>query len=104
MSGPSDPGLVCLDISGTIVEGSAGTALPGAIEAVRTLAQRLPVRFVANATSRPAAQLAAHLTSSVSPEPEGISGRASRIPRAAPRARPSRTRRRARGSHGRTPR
>lgn len=61
MSEPHAIELVCLDISGTVVEGSAGPALPGAVEAVRRIAARLPVRFVTNVTSRPCAQLVRHL-------------------------------------------
>ncbi len=53
--------LVCLDISGTLVEGSLGPELPGAAGAVRRIAARWPVRFVTNVTSRPAAELARHL-------------------------------------------
>jgi HAD superfamily hydrolase (TIGR01458 family) len=61
MSDARGAGLVCLDISGTLAEGSAGAALPGAVEAVRAVAERLPVRFVTNVTSQPAAKLAARL-------------------------------------------
>jgi HAD superfamily hydrolase (TIGR01458 family) len=61
MSSPADIALVCLDLSGTIVEGSAGPALPGAVDAVRRIAERLPVRFVTNVTSQPAARLVEHL-------------------------------------------
>lgn len=61
MSRPSDVALVCLDLSGTLVEGSVGPALPGAVEAVRRIAARLPVRFVTNVTSQPVARLAGHL-------------------------------------------
>lgn len=61
MTGPPEVDLVCLDVSGTLAEGSAGPALPGAVEAVRRIAARIPVRFVTNVTSRPAAKLARHL-------------------------------------------
>lgn len=61
MSDRHDIALVCLDISGTVVEGSAGPALPGAVEAVARVARCLPVRFVTNVTSRPGAQLVRHL-------------------------------------------
>jgi len=53
--------LVCLDLSGTVVEGSAGPPLPGAVEAVGRIAERLPIRFVTNVTSQPADRLVEHL-------------------------------------------
>jgi HAD superfamily hydrolase (TIGR01458 family) len=56
-----DVDLVCLDISGTLLEGTTGPALSGAVEAVRQIARALPVRFVTNVTSRTHAQLASHL-------------------------------------------
>ncbi len=53
--------LVCIDVSGTIAEGSLGAPLPGAVEAVRHIAERLPVRFVTNVTSQPARAIVDHL-------------------------------------------
>jgi HAD superfamily hydrolase (TIGR01458 family) len=53
--------LVCLDISGTIAEGSLGAPLPGAVDAVRRVAERLPVRFVTNVTSQTSAAIVEHL-------------------------------------------
>jgi HAD superfamily hydrolase (TIGR01458 family) len=53
--------LICLDVSGTLAEGSLGPPLPGAVEAVRRVGAQLPVRFVTNVTSQPAARLAQHL-------------------------------------------
>jgi HAD superfamily hydrolase (TIGR01458 family) len=53
--------VVCLDVSGTLAEGSLGAALPGAVEAVRRVADRLPVRFVTNVTSQPHERLVRHL-------------------------------------------
>jgi HAD superfamily hydrolase (TIGR01458 family) len=61
MARRSDIDLVCLDLSGTLLEGSTGPALPGAVEAVQRIAQQLPVRFVTNVTSQPSARLAADL-------------------------------------------
>lgn len=60
-STPPAPGLVCLDISGTLMKGSSGAALPGAVEAVQQIAERLPVRFVTNVTSRSHEAMAAQL-------------------------------------------
>lgn len=45
--------LVCLDIGGTLTDDARGPALPGAVEAVRSLRERLPVRLVTNTTSVP---------------------------------------------------
>jgi HAD superfamily hydrolase (TIGR01458 family) len=53
--------LVCLDVDGTLTDGARGPALPGAVDAVRTLRGRWPVRLVTNTTSVPFAALAAHL-------------------------------------------
>ena len=53
--------LVCLDVDGTLTDGASGPALPGAVEAVRALRERWPVRLVTNTTSVPFARLAAHL-------------------------------------------
>jgi len=61
MSGASAIELVCLDISGTLTEGSAGDALPGAVEAVRRIENQLPVRLVTNVTSQRHDRLARHL-------------------------------------------
>ncbi len=49
---------VLLDLDGTLTDGVGGPALPGAIETVRRLRARLPVRFVTNTTSRTRAWLA----------------------------------------------
>jgi HAD superfamily hydrolase (TIGR01458 family) len=49
---------VLLDLDGTLTDGVGGPALPGAIEAVRRLRARAPVRFVTNTTSRTRAFLA----------------------------------------------
>jgi len=43
---------VLLDLDGTLTDGVGGPALPGAIDAVRRLRARVPVRFVTNTTSR----------------------------------------------------
>jgi len=61
MGEPRDIRLVCLDLSGTVIRGSSGPALDGAVEAVRCIAAALPVRFVTNVTSATTARLAAHL-------------------------------------------
>jgi HAD superfamily hydrolase (TIGR01458 family) len=61
VAGREDIALVCLDISGTVVEGSSGPPLPGAVAAVQRIAEQLPVRFVTNVTSQPFAKLAEHL-------------------------------------------
>jgi HAD superfamily hydrolase (TIGR01458 family) len=52
------PAAVCLDVDGTLTDGVRGPALPGAIEAVRALRAKLPVRLVTNTTSLPHAELA----------------------------------------------
>jgi ribonucleotide monophosphatase NagD (HAD superfamily) len=49
---------VLLDLDGTLTDGVGGPALPGALEAVRRLRARAPVRFVTNTTSRTRAFLA----------------------------------------------
>ena len=49
---------VLLDLDGTLTDGVGGPALPGAIDAVRRLRARVPVRFVTNTTSRTRAWLA----------------------------------------------
>jgi len=54
--------LVCLDIDGTLTDGVAGPALPGAAEAVRRIRSRHDVRLVTNTTSIPHRRLARHLT------------------------------------------
>lgn len=46
------PRALLLDIDGCVVSGLGRAALPGAVEAVRELQRRLPVRFVTNTTSR----------------------------------------------------
>lgn len=53
--------LVCLDIDGTLTDGAHGPALPGAVEAVRLLRERWPVRLVTNTTSIPLRVLTGHL-------------------------------------------
>ena len=53
--------LVCLDIDGTLTDGVAGPALPGASEALRRLRRAWPVRLVTNATSRSHRSLVAAL-------------------------------------------
>lgn len=53
--------LVCLDIDGTLTDGVGGPAIPGAVQAVRRIRQRMPVRLVTNTTSVPHRVLAAHL-------------------------------------------
>ncbi|MBP7146327.1 MAG: HAD hydrolase-like protein [Acidobacteria bacterium] len=50
-----------LDIDGTLTDGVAGPALPGAVDAVRRLREQAFVRCVTNTTSRPRAFLAAAL-------------------------------------------
>ena len=57
----SEPRLICLDVDGTLTDGASGPALPGAVEAVRALRARWPVRLVTNTTSVPFDALAAHL-------------------------------------------
>ena len=53
--------LVCLDVDGTLTDGVAGPALPGAAAAVGQLRAALPVRLVTNTTSVPHSALARHL-------------------------------------------
>jgi HAD superfamily hydrolase (TIGR01458 family) len=53
--------LVCLDIDGTLTDGVGGPPIPGAVEAVRKIRERLPVRLVTNTTSVPHRALAAGL-------------------------------------------
>ncbi|TMQ52790.1 MAG: TIGR01458 family HAD-type hydrolase, partial [Candidatus Eisenbacteria bacterium] len=45
--------LVCLDIDGTLTDGVGGPAIPGAVQAVRRIRERMPVRLVTNTTSVP---------------------------------------------------
>lgn len=45
--------LVCLDIDGTLTDGVGGPPIPGAVEAVLKIRERLPVRLVTNTTSVP---------------------------------------------------
>ena len=45
------PRLVCLDVDGTVTDGVMGPALPGAVDALRRLRARHPVRLVSNTTS-----------------------------------------------------
>jgi HAD superfamily hydrolase (TIGR01458 family) len=52
------PGAVCLDVDGTLTDGVMGPPLPGAVDAVRALRARLPVRLVTNTTSVPHGELA----------------------------------------------
>lgn len=54
-------GLICLDVSGTVVRGSTGPALDGAVDALRRLGRDWPLCFVTNVTSRTHGQLAEHL-------------------------------------------
>jgi HAD superfamily hydrolase (TIGR01458 family) len=53
--------VICLDIDGTLTDGVAGPALPGAAEAVARLRARWAVRLVTNTTSVPHRALADHL-------------------------------------------
>jgi len=53
--------VVCLDVDGTLTDGVRGPALPGAVDAVRALRAKMPVRLVTNTTSVPHAELAAFL-------------------------------------------
>jgi HAD superfamily hydrolase (TIGR01458 family) len=53
--------LVCFDVSGTLLEGTTGPPLPGAVKSVRAVSRERAVRFVTNVTSQPHARLAAHL-------------------------------------------
>ena len=53
--------LVCLDVDGTLTDGVAGPALPGAAAAMAWLRAALPVRLVTNTTSVPHSALARHL-------------------------------------------
>lgn len=53
--------VVCLDVDGTLTDGVRGPALPKAVEAVRRLRARLPVRLVTNTTSVPHGDLAEFL-------------------------------------------
>lgn len=48
-----NPRVVCLDVDGTLTDGVLGPALPGAVEAVARLRERMPVRLVTNTTSVP---------------------------------------------------
>ncbi len=58
MTPPARPAVVCLDVDGTLTNGVLGPPLPGAVDAVRSLRARLPVRLVTNTTSVPHAALA----------------------------------------------
>ena len=53
--------VLALDVDGTLTDGARGPTLPGAVEAVRSLRARWPVRLVTNTTSVPFEALAAHL-------------------------------------------
>jgi len=53
--------LVCLDIDGTLTDGVGGPPIPGAVQAVRRIRERVPMRLVTNTTSVPHRVLAAHL-------------------------------------------
>lgn len=57
------PRVICLDVDGTLTDGVRGPAYPGAVEAVRALRDRAPVRLVTNTTSVPHRELAAFLGS-----------------------------------------
>lgn len=57
------PGLICLDVDGTLTEGVTGPALPGAVAALERLRQLAPVRLVTNTTSLAHRALAGHLAS-----------------------------------------
>ena len=59
----SQIGMVCLDISGTLTSGSVGPPFDGAVEAVRRVMRKLPVRFVTNVTSRTHREIADRLAS-----------------------------------------
>jgi HAD superfamily hydrolase (TIGR01458 family) len=43
--------LVCLDIDGTLTDGVGGPPIPGTVDAVRKIRERIPVRLVTNTTS-----------------------------------------------------
>jgi HAD superfamily hydrolase (TIGR01458 family) len=58
----SVPRGVLLDIDGTLTDGLGGPALPGAVDAVKRLAARVPVRYVTNTTSRTRDRLDIDLT------------------------------------------
>ena len=53
--------LVCLDVDGTLTDGAAGPALPGAAAVMARLRAALPVRLVTNTTSVPHGTLARRL-------------------------------------------
>ena len=48
----TDAKLICLDIDGTLAGGIDRKALPGAVDTLRVLRSKLPVRLVTNTTSR----------------------------------------------------
>lgn len=52
---------LCIDVDGTLTDGSMGPALPGVVEVLQTLRRRLPVRLVSNTTSIAHRRFAAHL-------------------------------------------
>jgi HAD superfamily hydrolase (TIGR01458 family) len=52
---------LCLDVDGTLTDGVCGPALPGAVDAVRALRAKMPVRLVTNTTSVPHVELARFL-------------------------------------------
>ena len=55
--------VVCLDLSGTLMEGSSGTPIEGAVETVGWLRRHVEVRFVTNVTSRSRRELIGQLES-----------------------------------------
>jgi HAD superfamily hydrolase (TIGR01458 family) len=56
------PRIICLDVDGTVTDGSLGPPLPGAIGGLDALRASMPVRLVSNTTSVAHARFAAHLT------------------------------------------
>ena len=65
--------MVCLDVDGTLTDGAAGPAIPGAAAAVRRLRAAFPVALVTNTTSVPHASLARHLQAlGLLDEPESL--------------------------------
>jgi HAD superfamily hydrolase (TIGR01458 family) len=55
------PRVVCIDVDGTLTDGVLGPALSGAVEALRSVRGRRPVRLVSNTTSIPHREFAARL-------------------------------------------
>jgi HAD superfamily hydrolase (TIGR01458 family) len=55
------PRVVCLDVDGTLTDGVLGPALSGAVEVLRSIRARRPVRLVSNTTSIPHHAFAARL-------------------------------------------